>query len=83
MWCTGYNPYGQLGDGSTTSRTTVVQVSNLSNVLHMAAGNGLYSVLATTTANETYAWGRNYQGCLGIGNSNTQTYTTPQRINGF
>src|SRR5216684_121029 len=37
--CWGLNQFGQLGDGTTTTRLTPVQVSGLTNVLSVAAGN--------------------------------------------
>src|SRR5262249_31160635 len=40
VWAWGDNGSGQLGDGSTTSRLTPVQVRGLSNVVAVSAGNG-------------------------------------------
>ena len=42
VWAWGHNSFGQLGDGSTTYRTTPVQVQNLSGVISIAA-SGLQS----------------------------------------
>ena len=38
VWAWGLNSSGQLGDGTTTTRTTPVQVDGLSNVIEVAAG---------------------------------------------
>ena len=81
MWCMGYNYEGQLGDGTTTNRSRPTRVSGLSNVRHMAKGPSGYHMMATTMNNETYSWGYNPYGTLGLGN--TTNYRTPQRISGF
>ena len=65
VWAWGYNYYGQLGDGTTTYRTTPVQVSGLTNVTGIAAGFG--HSLARTSAGAVYAWGANGSGQLGDG----------------
>jgi len=83
LWCTGYNEYGGLGDGTTRNRTSPVQVFGLVDVVHVSQGSSGDGTLARTANNETYAWGRNYWGSLGIGNANTTNYSTPRRINGF
>jgi alpha-tubulin suppressor-like RCC1 family protein len=38
---------------------------------------------ARTATNETYAWGYNFRGSLGIGDAGNEIYTTPQRVLGF
>ena len=52
-WAWGYNEFGQLGDGTTTSRLLPVQVSGLSNVA--TVGAGAYHSLAVTGGTRTQA----------------------------
>ena len=70
----GRNDFGQLGDGTTTNRTTPVQVQTPPNVIAVAAGSGhslaLQSGLLTTTV---FAWGRNNFGQLGDGTTTNRT----------
>ena len=83
MWCWGYNAHGALGDGTTAHRSAPVRVVGLGPVTHMARGSAGYSNFARTAADETYAWGQNYFGSLGLGNASTEYYTTPQRVPDF
>jgi alpha-tubulin suppressor-like RCC1 family protein len=39
VWCWGINQLGQLGDGTTTSRTQPASVSGLDNVVQVSAGS--------------------------------------------
>jgi len=63
VWCWGYNNYGQLGDGSTTSRDIPVQVSGLTDVIAIAGG--LAHTLAIKRDGTVWAWGYNAYGQLG------------------
>ncbi|MBI2472804.1 MAG: IPT/TIG domain-containing protein [Planctomycetes bacterium] len=72
VWAWGGNDYGQLGDGTTTDKSTPVQVSGLSSVTAISAGKRYYS-LALKSDGTVWAWGDNSIGQLGDG-------TTTKRI---
>ena len=55
VWAWGKNDYGQLGDGTTTQRSTPVQVSSLSGVIAVADGD--YHSLAVKSDGTVWAWG--------------------------
>ncbi len=61
----GQNFSGQLGDGSTTVRSTPVSVLNLSNVASFSAGRS--HSLAALTDGTVWSWGGNLSGQLGDG----------------
>ncbi len=75
----GYNQWGQLGDGTTTNRTTPVQVSGLSGVI--AVGGGARHSLALKSDGTVWAWGDNTYGQLGDGT--TTSHSTPAPVNGL
>ena len=45
MWAFGHNTYGQLGDGTTTRRTSPVTVPGLSGVETVTAGRAYSAAL--------------------------------------
>ena len=62
--CWGANDEGRLGDGSTTPRTTPVDVSGqISNVAAVDAGR--FHACVLTSAGGPKCWGRNDGGPLG------------------
>jgi alpha-tubulin suppressor-like RCC1 family protein/cyclophilin family peptidyl-prolyl cis-trans isomerase len=77
VWATGYNGSGQLGDGSTSSRSTPVQV--LSGVSAISAGH-VHSLFLKTDGT-LWATGRNVEGQLGDG-STTNRNTPVQVLSG-
>lgn len=84
VWAWGFNAYGQVGDGSTTARSTPVQVVGpggtgfLTNVIAIAAGQ--LSSVALKSDSTVWTWGDNSYAELGNG-----TYTnssTPVEVVG-
>ncbi|MFN2614862.1 MAG: RCC1 domain-containing protein, partial [Actinomycetota bacterium] len=69
--CWGFNAYGQLGNGSTTTASTPVDVPELTNVSSVSAG-GLFTC-AVTAAHDVMCWGDNTFGELGTSASSTRT----------
>lgn len=70
--CWGLNGNGQLGDGTTTTRSEPVAVAGLpSAALHIAAGTA--HTCAATQNDGVYCWGSNASGQLGIGGRDLRT----------
>jgi alpha-tubulin suppressor-like RCC1 family protein len=78
--CWGYNGSGQLGDGTTTTRLTAVDVSGLTNNA-TAISVGQYHACARTTVGGAKCWGYNAFGALGDGT--TTGRVTPVDVSGL
>jgi len=74
--CWGNNATGEIGDGSTRSRKTPVNVSGLSNAGSISAG--FNHTCAVTTAGGAKCWGSNGSGELGDGS--TANRKTPTNV---
>lgn len=76
VWAWGLNNFGQVGDGTTTDRSTPTRVADLSNIFAVAAG-GFHS-LALDRSGNVWAWGNN---CCGqLGDVSSPNSTVPVRI---
>ena len=64
-YCWGSNWAGQLGDGTTTTRTVPVRV--LGGLLFRQISAGSSHTCAVTVDDHTYCWGRNNYGQVGDG----------------
>ncbi len=69
--CWGYNGSGQLGNSTTTNRTTPVAVNNLSNV--QSISSGFEHTCALLNNGTVRCWGRNDNGQLGDGTTTGRT----------
>ena len=79
VWSFGANGSGQLGDGTTTLRSTPVQVAGLTGVIAIAAGS-THSV-ALKSDGSVVSWGLNSYGQLGDGTITQRT--TPTAVPGL
>jgi len=73
--CWGLNGDGQLGDGTTTTRTTPVDVNGLTSGVTQVA-TGTFHTCALTIAGGVKCWGNNGSGRLGDGTSTPRTVPT-------
>jgi len=78
--CWGVNSDGELGDGTTTTRTVPVNVTGLSSgVTGISVGET--HACAVISSGEVKCWGANFQGELG--DNTTTSSTTPVDVVGF
>lgn len=71
--CWGSNSSGQLGDGTTTNRSTPVAVGSLAEgVARLAPGRGAHTCVVLASG-AVRCWGGNLQGQLGDGTTTNRT----------
>lgn len=76
VWVYGENGHGQLGDNTTTNSYTPKQVSSLTGVTYVAAGNGVSFALKEDGS--LWGWGNNTDGT--VGNNSTTDRKTPVQV---
>ncbi len=64
-WCWGRNNFGQLGDGTTTTRSSPVRVGTATDWVSVTTSGS--SACATREDGSLWCWGLNNFGQLGIG----------------
>jgi alpha-tubulin suppressor-like RCC1 family protein len=86
LWSWGQNQYGQLANGTATSRSTPVSVVGATKTFCQVMANG-YSGFAIDKNGIIWGWGLNVavsaigaSNLLGLGNSSVQFSSTPIRV---
>ena len=79
VMCWGSNYYGQLGDGSITSRSSPVEVSGMTNAQSIALGES--HTCALLTNGKVMCWGYNEQGQLGDASTSARIF--PVEVSGL
>ena len=79
VMCWGYNNEGQLGDGTTTTRSTPVEVSGITTARSVATGG--YESCAVLSDGKVKCWGDNTNG--GLGDGTTTDRSTPVEVSGI
>jgi alpha-tubulin suppressor-like RCC1 family protein len=80
LWCWGANYAGQLGIGSSGSRSLPQQVAKSATTPWATVSAGGDHACATRTNRTLWCWGNNAFGQLGLGNTTTQT--RPKQVTG-
>ena len=78
LWAWGFNVAGQLGDGTTTNKSSPVQVGYSSWV---SVSSGGYHTIALDKNYVLYTWGLNSSGQLGDGTTVNKSYPSLVYLN--
>jgi alpha-tubulin suppressor-like RCC1 family protein len=77
LWTWGLNANGQLGNGTTTSSSSAVQVTGITTstagITGLGSGSSALHSLALVGNSAIYGWGDNASGDLGNGSTTQQT----------
>jgi alpha-tubulin suppressor-like RCC1 family protein len=81
VWCWGNNVFGQLGDGTVTTRLKPVAVSGDREFQQLSAG-GMHTC-GVDRSNRAWCWGRNELGQLGDGSTVMRRRSPVEVAGGF
>jgi alpha-tubulin suppressor-like RCC1 family protein len=67
VWAWGYNPYGQLGDGTVDDKAAPIRVSFPAGTQLVNVAAGFFHSMALDSSGNLWSWGANSLGELGTG----------------
>ncbi len=65
VWCWGFNTLGQLGDNTSTNKSSPVSVVGAHSFTSISAGSGASHIMALKTTGDVWCWGLGISGQLG------------------
>jgi len=88
VYCWGWNDFGQLGDGSTTSHATPdgtlpLVTIDLAGAKPVELVSGQRGRCARMDTNEVWCWGENRGGLIGNNGTVDDPFPTPQKVVGL
>jgi alpha-tubulin suppressor-like RCC1 family protein len=78
LWAWGFNSYGEMGDGTTVSKTNPTQIGTDKNWKNILRNRGDKFTVGIKTDGSLWAWGNNNFGQLG--NGTTTSKNSPVQI---
>ena len=81
VYCWGLNSSGQIGDGTTTNRSSPTPVSGLQGVVQITVGAG--HSCALLSSGQVRCWGKNDKSQASSVTANTGNLTTPTVVPGI
>ncbi len=80
VYCWGFNSYGQLGDGTTTTRYLPTYITTGIVSVSTGSSGSVGHTCAVTTTGSVYCWG--YNGYNQLGDGTTTQQTSPVQVKG-
>lgn len=80
LWCWGSGANGELGNGANSNATSPVQIGVATDWSSVSSG-GLHTCATNAPGTQTYCWGGNSDGQIGINNGFTPSFNSPQLVN--
>lgn len=81
LWGVGYNLWYAMGDGTTTNKTSPVQIGSDTDWKLLVDENRMFgSTFAIKNNGYLYAWGNGDKGAFGDGNGTYHALTTPTLV---
>lgn len=71
LWAWGRNEFGQIGDGTSTTRSAPVVIDTVNSYILVSAG--MHHSLAIRSDSTLWGWGRNTWGAIGDGTESNRT----------
>jgi len=80
LWCWGSGATGELGNGANSNANSPLQVGVATDWSGISSG-GLHTCATNAPGTQTYCWGGNSDGQIGINNGFTPSFNSPQLVN--